>query len=214
MSPIAPSETAPLGAELRRNRRVAIICAAVFVGMIGASFAAVPLYRAFCQVTGFDGTVRRAAAAPTTVLTKGVTVRFDTNVRDVPFKFWAEQTAQPVKLGETKLALFKVSNTSARDVTARAVFNVVPEQAGAYFQKLECFCFSEQTIKAGQTVEFPVLYFVDPKYADDFETKGKGEVTLSYTFYPAVNGQGGAQSADASQAKPVSGLGGQPRAGL
>jgi len=95
--------------------------------------------------------------------------------------------SQPVKLGETKLAFFKVTNRADHPITARATFNVVPEQAGAYFRKLQCFCFSDQTIAAGQTVEMPVLYFVDPKYAQDFETKNAKEVTLSYTFYPAVD---------------------------
>ena len=154
--------------------------------MIGAAYASVPLYKAFCQLTGFDGTVRRADAAPDTVLGKTLTVRFDANVRDLPVTFTAEQTAQTVKIGETKLAFFKVTNNSDKPVTARAVFNVVPEQAGAYFQKLQCFCFTDQTIAARTTVEMPVLYFIDPKYADDVNTRGKPEVTLSYTFYPSA----------------------------
>src|SRR5262245_4986257 len=135
--------------------------------MIGAAYASIPLYRAFCQVTGFDGTVRRAEAAPGAVVGKTVTVRFDANVRDLPWDFQALQTSQQVKLGETKLAFFKVTNRSNKPITARAVYNVVPEQAGAYFQKLQCFCFSDQTIAAGATLEMPVLYFIDPKYADD-----------------------------------------------
>jgi cytochrome c oxidase assembly protein subunit 11 len=175
----------------------------VFVGMIGAAYAAVPLYRAFCQVTGFDGTVRRAEAAPTEVLGKTVTVRFDANVRDLPWTFTAEQVSQQVKIGETKLAFFKVTNHSDKPVTARAVYNVVPEQAGAYFQKLQCFCFSDQTIAAGATLEMPVLYFIDPKYADDIDTRGKPEVTLSYTFYPAVDAPAQAQAAAAApKARP------------
>lgn len=160
----------------------------MFFGMIGAAYAAVPIYRAFCQLTGFDGATRRAEAASDTVLDKTVTVRFDANVRDLPWTFRAEQVAQEVKLGETKLAFFKVTNNSDRPVTARAVFNVVPEQAGPYFQKLQCFCFTDQTIAAGATVDMPVLYFIDPKYAGDINTKGKPEVTLSYTFYPSVEG--------------------------
>ena len=172
--------------ERRRNIRVGIICAFTFVSMIGAAYAAVPLYRAFCQLTGFDGTIRRADAAPDTVLGKTLTVRFDANTRDLPWTFTAMQTSQTVKIGETKLAFFKVTNHAKTPITARAVFNVVPEQAGAYFQKLECFCFSDQTIAAGATVEMPVLYFIDPKYAEDFDTKGKPEVTLSYTFFPST----------------------------
>src|SRR4051812_25641722 len=139
--------------QLRRNRRVAVICLAVFFGMIGAAYASIPLYRAFCQVTGFDGTVSRAKAAPQAVSAKAVTVRFDANVHDLPWDFTAEQTAQKIQLGETKLAFFKVVNNSDQPVTARAVFNVVPEQAGSYFKKLQCFCFSDQTIGAHQSVE-------------------------------------------------------------
>src|SRR5262249_6717818 len=155
-----PSKRA-LSPKMRRNRNVAVICVAVFFGMIGAAYASIPLYRAFCQVTGFDGTVSRAKAAPKVVThDKSVTVRFDANVNDLPWDFTAEQTAQQVKLGETKLAFFKVVNNSDKPVTARAVFNVVPEQAGSYFKKLQCFCFSDQTIGAHQTVEMPVLYFV------------------------------------------------------
>jgi len=177
----------PLSPQMRRNRNVVVICLAVFFGMIGAAYASIPLYRAFCQVTGFDGTVSRAKAAPAQVLDKTVTVRFDANVNGLPWDFTAEQTAQQVQLGETKLAFFKVVNNSDQPVTARAVFNVVPEQAGSYFKKLQCFCFSDQTIGAHQTVEMPVLYFVDPKYAQDFETKTAKEITLSYTFYPAAD---------------------------
>ncbi len=174
--------------------RVALISAGFFFGMIGAAYAAVPLYRAFCQLTGFDGTPRRAEAAAAKVLDKGITVRFDANVRDLPWSFSAEQVSQEVKLGETKLAFFKVTNNSDKPVTARAVFNVVPVQAGGYFQKLQCFCFTEQTIAARTTVDMPVLYFIDPKYADDIDTKGKAEVTLSYTFYPSVEATKQAQA--------------------
>jgi cytochrome c oxidase assembly protein subunit 11 len=182
------SQTAPSSPEQRRNARVAVVCAITFFGMVGAAYASVPLYRAFCQLTGFDGATRRADVAPGAVLGKTVTVRFDANVRDLPWDFEAEQTSQQVKIGETKLAFFKVTNRSDKPITARAVYNVVPEQAGAYFQKLQCFCFSDQTIGPGATLEMPVLYFIDPKYAEDINTKGKSEVTLSYTFYPAVDG--------------------------
>jgi cytochrome c oxidase assembly protein subunit 11 len=187
MSPPAPSDRPAASPQARRNRRVAVICAGVFFGMIGAAYASIPLYRAFCQATGFDGTVSRAKVAPSAVVDHVVTVRFDANIHDLPWDFTAEQTAQQVKLGETKLAFFKVVNNSDKPVTARAVFNVVPEQAGSYFKKLQCFCFSDQTIAAHQTVEMPVLYFVDPKYAKDFETKDAKEITLSYTFYPATD---------------------------
>lgn len=179
----------PARAQAARNRKVAAFCAAAFIGMVGAAYASVPLYRAFCQLTGFDGTVRKAYAAPERVLAKTVTVRFDANVRNLPWTFTAEQVAQEARIGETKLAIFKVTNNADRPVTARALFNVVPEQAGAYFQKLDCFCFQDQTVEAHQTVEMPVLYFVDPKYAEDFDTRGKKEITLSYTFFPSVEAQ-------------------------
>lgn len=182
--------------ERKRNTKVAVVCASVFFFMTGAAFAAVPLYRMFCQLTGFDGTPRRAESASDTVLGKTLTIRFDANVRDLPWTFKAEQTSQEAKIGETKIAFFKVTNNSDKPVTGRALFNVVPAQAGPYFQKLQCFCFSDQTIAAGATVDMPVLYYVDPKYADDIDTKGKPEVTLSYTFFPSAAKQ--AQAAPAS----------------
>lgn len=212
MSPNAPSDRGSPTA--RRNRRVALICAAAFFGMIGVAYASVPLYRAFCQLTGFDGTVRKASAAPDRVLDRTLTIRFDANTRDLPWEFTAEQTEQTARIGETKVAFFKVTNLSDHAVTGRAVFNVVPEQAGAYFQKLDCFCFTDQTIQAGQTVDMPVLYFVDPKYAEDFETKGKSEITLSYTFFPAVDGAAPAEVTTAAHVRAVSGLGGSTGAGL
>jgi cytochrome c oxidase assembly protein subunit 11 len=157
VSPNVPSERRRLTPEQRRNRNVALICGLSFFGMVGAAYAAVPIYRAFCQLTGFDGATRRAEAAPDKVLDRELTIRFDTNVRELPWTFSAEQTAQTAKIGETKIALFKVTNTADKPITGRAVFNVVPEQAGPYFQKLECFCFSDQTIGPGQTVDMPVL---------------------------------------------------------
>ena len=197
MSPAPTPERAAPDAQFRRNRNVAIVCAAVFFGMVGAAFAAVPIYRAFCQATGYGGTVRRAESAPDKVLDRQLTVSFDTNVRGLPWEFRAEQRSQSLKLGETKLAFFKVTNHAEYPITARALFNVAPDQAGAYFRKLQCFCFSDQTIGAGQTVEMPVLYFVDPKFADDVNTRNFTDVTLSYTFFPAVD----AKPAKAAQAK-------------
>lgn len=192
------SSKPPLTRQQRNNRIIGTAVGLVFVGMVGAAYAAVPLYRAFCQATGYDGTVRRAYKAPDTVLNDKLLVHFDVNVRDLPWDFTAEQRTQPMKIGETKVALFKVTNHSDRPVTGRAVFNVVPEQSAVYFHKLSCFCFSDQTLQPHQTVEMPVLYFVDPKYATDFETRNQKEVTLSYTFYPAVD----APPQTAAAAKP------------
>lgn len=187
MSRTARSERPPLDPQMRRNRNMAIVCGLIFFGMIGAAYAAIPIYRAFCQVTGYGGTIRRAEAAPDKLSDQKLTVAFDTNVRGLPWDFSAEQRAQTLRIGETKLAFFKVTNHADHPITARAVFNVSPDQAGTYFRKLQCFCFSDQTVGAGQTVEMPVLYFVDPKFAQDINTKGVTDVTLSYTFYPAVD---------------------------
>jgi cytochrome c oxidase assembly protein subunit 11 len=187
MSQTDPSEPRKAGRKLGRNGQVALICGVVFVVMVGAAYASVPLYRAFCQVTGYGGTVRKAEAAPDKPLDQSVQVSFDTNVRGLPWDFTAEQSAQTVKIGATSVAIFKVTNHADHPITARAVFNVAPDQAGVYFRKLSCFCFSDQTVAAGATVEMPVLYFVDPKYAQDFETRNGKTITLSYTFYPATD---------------------------
>jgi cytochrome c oxidase assembly protein subunit 11 len=198
MSLAAPSERP----QAARNARLAVILAGVFVLMVGAAFAAVPLYKMFCQATGFDGTIRKAEVAPSVVLNRTLDIRFDANVRGLPWDFRPDEVSQTVKIGQTGLAFFRVTNKGDKAWTGRAAYNVVPEQAGPYFQKLECFCFSDQTIQPGQTVEFPVVYFVDPKYADDPETKGKGEVTLSYTFFPSVDGDAAGQAQAVPAAQP------------
>jgi cytochrome c oxidase assembly protein subunit 11 len=197
----------------RGHLKVAAICGVAFFGMVGAAYAAVPLYKMFCQATGFDGTVRKAVAKPTKVLDRKVEIRFDANVRNLPWDFQAMQVSQDIRIGDTGLAFFKVTNASDKPLTGRAMYNVVPEQAGPYFQKLECFCFSSQTIEPGQTVEFPVVYFVDPGFATDPETKGKSEITLSYTFFPAVPDAAGTKQA-ASPPRIVEPLGGKPSRAL
>jgi cytochrome c oxidase assembly protein subunit 11 len=182
-----------VGPNGRGNARVALICAAVFVAMVGAAFAAVPFYRAFCQATGFNGAVKRAAPnASGPISSRTVTVRFDTNVRrGLPWKFEPEQASQQVHLGENKLAFFRATNIGDKPVTGRALYNVLPESAGPYFSKLECFCFKNQTLKPGESAEFPVVYVVDPRFAKDPDTRTQGEITLSYTFFPAVAGAAG-----------------------
>lgn len=197
----------------RSHLKVAVICGLAFFGMVGAAYAAVPLYKMFCQATGFDGTVRKAVAKPTKILDRKVEIRFDANVRNLPWDFAALQTSQTVRIGDTGLAFFKVTNRGDKPMTGRAIYNVVPEQAGPYFQKLECFCFSNQTIAPGQTVEFPVVYFVDPGFVDDVDTKNKSEITLSYTFFPAVPDAAGAKQA-ATTPRIVEPLGGKPPRGL
>jgi len=172
---------------MRKDRKnlIAVACVLGVMGMTGAAFAAVPLYRMFCQVTGFDGTVRKAEKAPDRVLDQSVLVRFDTNVRGAPVLFKAEQVTQRVRIGETGLAFFDVTNTTDQPIHVRAGYNVVPEYTGPYFQKLECFCFTTQTLKPGETRQFPMQYFIAPELATDREARGAREITLSYTVYPA-----------------------------
>ena len=185
---------------MKRANLIAVACAAGVMAMTGAAFAAVPLYRMFCQVTGFDGTVKRAEAAPDVQLDETVLVRFDTNVRGLPMTFRAEQVSQRVRIGETGIALFDVTNTSDAPISAKAAYNVVPERAGPYFQKLQCFCFEEQILQPGQTVKFPVQYFVAPEMATDRESRGVSEITLSSTFYPTEGLEQAANGAAASGA--------------
>jgi cytochrome c oxidase assembly protein subunit 11 len=170
----------------KAKRLTALISLGVVLAMTGAAFAAVPLYRTFCQLTGFDGTVRKAEAAPTQVLDKTLLIRFDANVRGVPWAFAPDQTSQTIRIGKTGLAFFHVKNQSGKPVTAHAAYNVVPEGAAKYFEKLQCFCFTDQTLQPGQSADFPVVYFVDPKYASDPDTKDQPDVTLSYTFFPVA----------------------------
>ncbi|QXQ07011.1 cytochrome c oxidase assembly protein [Sphingosinicellaceae bacterium] len=171
------------------KRQTAIGTAAIATGMIALSFAAVPLYRAFCQATGFAGTTQRAEASAlpnqTALTGRTIKIRFDANTSaGMPWQFAPEVTDVPVKIGERKLAFFKATNISAAPVTGRATYNVSPDVAGKYFKKIQCFCFNEQTLKAGETVEMPVTYFVDPAILDDPIAKRIDEITLSYTFYP------------------------------
>ena len=195
-------------------RRTALICAVVFFGMVGAAFAAVPLYRIFCQQTGFDGTVRRAKVRPGVILDQKVTVRFDANVRDLPWDFGPDQVSQSIRIGQTGLAFFHVTNHGDQPITGHAAYNVVPESAGPYFEKLECFCFTDQTLQPGQTANFPVVYFVDPRFVNDRDAAVTPEITLSYTFYKVANQPAKAEPAKANANKTVQPIGGSTRAGL
>lgn len=170
----------------RRHSILALSLVGLVAGMVGLSFASVPLYRVFCQVTGYGGVPQRAEKAPGEVLDRTVTIRFDGNVdRSLPWTFAPVQQTMDVKIGETALAFFKATNNSSVPVSGRAIFNVSPELAGRYFTKIECFCFKQQTLAAGQTVDMPVTFFVDPKFVEDEDTKDISEITLSYTFYPS-----------------------------
>ncbi|WP_395622266.1 cytochrome c oxidase assembly protein [Sphingomonas daechungensis] len=167
-----------------KNGRTAAIMAFAALAMLALAFASVPLYRAFCQLTGFDGTPLRAEKAPGAVAGQ-IGVRFDANInQDLPWKFEPVQETVRVAPGARTQILYRATNLTARTTTGQAVFNVTPEIAGPYFSKIECFCFSEQTLKPGQSVDMPVVFFVDPKILDDPDTKNIDEITLSYTFYP------------------------------
>jgi cytochrome c oxidase assembly protein subunit 11 len=170
------------------NLRIALLAGGLAVSMVGMGFAAVPLYRVFCEVTGFGGTTMRvdAAVAATVVATKKpIIIRFDANHRsDLPWEFRPERPTDTVSIGAKDMSIFIAKNLSDQPVTGTATFNVTPELAGKYFNKIQCFCFTEQTLKPGEQVRMPVLYYVDPKIMTDPDTKDIEEITLSYTFYP------------------------------
>jgi cytochrome c oxidase assembly protein subunit 11 len=177
----------------RRNLNLLMILVGVVAGMTGLAYASVPLYRIFCQVTGFEGTPQRASVAPTEISDRVVRVTFTADVaKGLAWNFQPMQRSLEIKVGETKLAFFVAENLESKPVTGRAVFNVSPDVFGAYFTKIECFCFKEQTLAPGQSVEMPVTFFIDPKIVDDDDTKNIAEITLSYTFYrsDAVGGSG------------------------
>ena len=171
----------------RNNRRTLISLVMVTVGMGCLAFASVPLYRIFCQVTGFGGTTQRAVAAPGLIAERVITVRFDATVADVPWQFEPVQRGVDVRVGETALAAYRAHNRSARPVTGTATFNVTPPKAGQYFDKIQCFCFSEQTLNGGETVDMPVSFFIDPAIVDDPNLADVDTITLSYTFFRAKN---------------------------
>jgi cytochrome c oxidase assembly protein subunit 11 len=171
----------------QRNARTGALALLLAVAMVGLGFAAVPLYRLFCQVTGFGGTTRMAigAEAPGAVAGTTISVRFDANHRgDLPWSFAPEVRQQHIQLGARTVVNFVARNTSSETTKGTATFNVTPTQAGQYFTKVQCFCFTEQTLKPGESVRMPVTYFVDPRILDDPDARDIREITLSYTFYP------------------------------
>lgn len=187
-TPETPESPTPGGDRTRRsNRRVAVVLAGIVVGMVGVSFAAVPLYSIFCAVTGFGGTTRQAAAAPgASTEHRTFTVRFDSNVGEgLQWEFVPAVKTTQVEVGVEKLAFFRATNTSDQAIVGTAAFNVTPHKAGPYFMKIACFCFTEQVLKPGQTVDMPVQFFLDPELMKDPKMDGVTTVTLSYTFYPA-----------------------------
>jgi cytochrome c oxidase assembly protein subunit 11 len=187
---------------LSRNQMVSASCFAVVFGMVGLSYAAVPLYDLFCRMTGYGGTPQRAESAPGSVSDRVITVRFDTNTdRALPWSFQPEQRSVRVKVGENKLVFFRAENTSDRSVVGHATFNVVPDRAGRYFSKIQCFCFTEQRLDPGQSVEMPVSFFVDPAILTERDGDQIHEITLSYTFYAAPNQNAAGRAADGRPAR-------------
>lgn len=180
------SEQQQLKKREGRQRLLAVALVGLVAAMVGLAFASVPLYRLFCQATGYGGVPQRADRGADKVLDRTIRIRFDANVDGaLPWSFVPDQRFIDVKIGETALAFFKATNNSSQPVTGQAIFNVAPELAGRYFTKIECFCFKQQTLAAGASVEMPVTFFVDPKIVDDEDTKNISEITLSYTFYPS-----------------------------
>jgi cytochrome c oxidase assembly protein subunit 11 len=176
----------PVQRDARKNLRLALAAGCVSAGMIGLSYASVPLYAMFCKVTGYGGTTQRAEQAPDKTTEQVIAVRFDANASSaLGWNFRPSQTVMKVKIGEQNLAHYTAKNMGAAEATGSAIFNVSPGEAGLYFNKIQCFCFTEQTLKPGESADFPVTFFVDPAILDDPDAKGIKEITLSYTFYPA-----------------------------
>jgi cytochrome c oxidase assembly protein subunit 11 len=178
-----------------RHRKIVLPLAAMVAGMVMLAYASVPLYRLFCQVTGYGGTTRVANAPPADgVIERAVTVRFDANVnRELAWSFEPAQASLTVKLGEQGLAFYRATNLSARPLVGTATFNVMPDKAGRYFNKIQCFCFTEQRLEPGESVDMPVLFFIDPEMAKDRHAGSVKTITLSYTFFPAVDDGKGTQ---------------------
>lgn len=167
------------------NMRVAFSCLAFFGGMLGLAYASVPLYQLFCQVTGYGGTTQRVEQADVPVLDKTIKVRFDANVGDssLGWDFKPKQREVEIKIGETMQISYEALNMLKAATTGSATFNVTPQSAGAYFNKMQCFCFTETTLQPGETLDMPVVFFVDPDIVNAVETKNIETITLSYTFF-------------------------------
>ena len=178
-----------------KNRRVAILAMGIACAMVSLAYASVPLYKIFCQATGFGGTTQVATAAPAEKAQKYITIRFDSNIdSELAWNFRPLQVQQTIKIGEVGMAHFAATSFATAETTGTAMFNVTPVSAGAYFNKIQCFCFTKQSLKPGEMVDLPVQYFVDPAILDDADAKGIHEITLSYTFYPTIKVAGDNQA--------------------
>lgn len=168
--------------------RTALLASGLGLAMVGLGFASVPLYQMFCAATGFGGTTSRVSereAAGVRATGNVISVRFDSNVaKELPWSFRAERSRASVRIGDRSMMIFVAKNMSDRPITGRASFNVTPSQSGQYFTKVQCFCFTEQTLQPGQEVRMPVIYYVDPKMLEDADAETVQEITLSYTFFP------------------------------
>ncbi|RJT40111.1 cytochrome c oxidase assembly protein [Mesorhizobium waimense] len=192
-------------AKKNTNRIVAGVCIAFFAGMIGMAYAAVPLYAMFCQATGYGGTTKRATQQyANRVLDRDVAIRFDANTAGVPWQFQPVTRSITIKIGETVQAHYTATNKFDRPVTGRATFNVQPELAGPYFNKVECFCFTDTTLKPGETLDMPVVFYVDPDIVNVPELKDFKTITLSYTMFPVEKNKPVASSAPAASSNKVS----------
>lgn len=186
-----------------RNRRTVLACSAAVLAMTGLSFAAVPLYNLFCKVTGFAGTPMVGTAATGKTSDRIVSVVFDANVAPaLGWRFEAEKTEIKAQVGVTQTVFYKITNTSSRPMTGIATYNVQPNQSGAYFVKIQCFCFTETTLQPGETLEAPVVFYIDPEIELNRELASLKSITLSYTYFPSKNGQPVAESkGDGNQSK-------------
>ncbi|MEQ1754920.1 MAG: cytochrome c oxidase assembly protein [Micropepsaceae bacterium] len=172
--------------KFSRNDTVLALCLVVFSGMIGLTYASVPLYRMFCQATGFDGTPRRATQNLTSLSAQTIEIHFDANLgQDLPWEFRPKQVSMKLHLGENGVTSFYARNLNSQDLVGSATFNITPESAAKYFNKTQCFCFNRQPLKAGASADLGVAFYVDPAIAVDPETKHIKALTLSYTFFPA-----------------------------
>lgn len=191
----------------RTKLRTGLLTALVAVGMVGLAYASVPLYRIFCQVTGFGGTTMQVpeSAVPAQPLAQTISVRFDANVAPgLSWSFAPVKSHETVRIGERRLTFYRATNHSDQPITGTATFNVSPDTAGGYFMKTQCFCFQEQTLKPGQTVDMAIVYFVDPAILDDADGRRIDEITLSYTFFPVdTPTASGQKSVKTAQAKPA-----------
>ncbi|MBM3524173.1 MAG: cytochrome c oxidase assembly protein, partial [Alphaproteobacteria bacterium] len=178
-----------MSAPAVRNRRLAFGLLGLVAGMTGVAFAAVPLYQWFCAVTGFGGTTMRADSAPSSPGERLITVRFNADVggTDLPWRFRALEHSVRLKVGEERLAFYRAENAGQAPVVGTATYNVTPHKAAIHFKKIACFCFTEQELAPGESLEMPVSFFVDPAIADDRRMRDVHTITLSYTFFRAPN---------------------------